>query len=237
MTTPKIRYNKRMHDIQKILLKRLLSQNSQKYSVLTRGYNYDDNIVFHLKQLLAKNFIKKEGNLYTITLQGIQTITTYDLTELEDKGFKTFFLGFLCKYEGKYLIKEHLQGTINFYNLPSGKPWFGEQIESALSHMFKGNTQFALDPKYFSFRSLHVKTVKTSSGEILFDDAFAIYDVAVNKTQYDHIKLKKGIHWMTVEKIKHLPNRWPEIDFCILKNDTLSYQSYTVTSNYILGGV
>ncbi len=223
-----------MHETQKILLKRLLTQNGQRYSSLTVGYDFDDNVVFHLKQLINKGLMKKEADKYLITLEGIKVITDYDLLTIEDTGYKTFFVGFLCNFGDKYLIKEHPTETTNFYNLPSGKPRFGESIDIALIRTFESNTGITLNKKDFKFRSLHLKTVKTSLGETLFDDAFTIYTVEINQKQKERMKLHKQISWKSIGEIQKLSNRWPEIDICILKNDSSPYLSYELKSDYIL---
>src|SRR3990167_10021876 len=170
-----------MHEIQKIILKRLLLQNRQKYSTLTKGYDFEDNIVFHLKQLITRGLIIKTDKLYQITPEGVKQIADYDLLTIENTGFKTFFLGFLCKYESLYLIKEHPSENNNFYNLPSGKPKFGEPIDKALIRTFAENTGIIININNIKFLSLHLKTIKTSQDEILFDDAFTIYKVNINK--------------------------------------------------------
>ncbi|MDP2860712.1 MAG: hypothetical protein Q8N98_03270 [bacterium] len=223
-----------MHDIQKILLKRLLTQNGQKYSSFTLGYNFEDNIVFHLKQLINNGLVKKNNHAYFITAEGVKTITRYDLTTTEDTGFKTFFIGFLCNSDARYLIKEHPFEHGNFYNLPSGKPRFGELIGKALVRTFKENTGAILKPRDFQYQSLHLKTIKTSSGNILFDDAFAIYKVNINGSQKKAMRLNKHIGWRGVEEIKSLANRWPEIDICILNRNKMPYFCYEVVSDYIL---
>lgn len=223
-----------MHDIQKILLKRLLQQNGQRYSTLTVGYNFDDNIVFHLKQLTSHKLIEKLNGNYLITAEGVKTITQYDLTTIKDLGFKTFFIGFLCNFEDQYLIKDHPNGHNNFYNLPSGKPRFGEPIGNALVRTFEENTGVVLKPNDFEYQSLHLKTVKTSEGEVLFDDAFAIYAVEIKLSQKTIMKLIKNVSWKNKDEIKSLQNRWPEIDFCVIENDKVSYRSYEVKSDYIL---
>lgn len=223
-----------MHEIQKILLKRLLIQNGQRYSTLTVGYDFDDNIVFHLKQLIKNGLIKKDADKYLITVEGVKVITDYDLPTIENIGYKTFFVGFLCNWGDKFLIKEHPTETTNFYNLPSGKPRFGESIESALIRTFESNTGVILDGKDFKFQSLHLKTIKTSQGEVLFDDAFTIYKVNITEEQKKKIQLHKQISWKSIEEIQKLSNRWPEIDICILKKDTSPYLCYEVKSDYIL---
>lgn len=223
-----------MHDIQKIILKRLLVQNKQRYSTLTLGYDFEDNIVFHLKQLINKSLIKKEGDFYFITTEGVKEITGYDLPALEDTGFKTFFIGFLCTDGEQYLVKEHPTENNNCYNLPSGKPRFGETIEDALVRTFEVNTEIKLTPSDFQYYSLHLKTIKTSEGETLFDDAFAIYKVDINQEQKSQMKLHKQIKWMASEEIKSLKNIWPEIQICIIDHDLAQYKDYEFVSDYIL---
>lgn len=223
-----------MHQIQKILLNRLLLQNHQRYSSLTSGYNFEDNIVFHLKQLIANNFIQKQDGSYSITAAGIKEIKRYDTPKLKEMGVKMFFIGFLCESKGDYLIRGHPAGLENFYNLPSGKPYFGEGIEKTLVRTFYECTGVKLPLKVFKYLSLHLKTVKTSDGEVIFDDAFAIYQVALSDKDREGMKLKPGIVWLSLNKIKKLPNRWPEIDICILQKGCRPYLVYTFTSNHIL---
>ncbi len=223
-----------LHDIQKILLKRLLQQNGQKYSTLTVGYNFEDNIVFHLKQLISHNLIEKLNGNYLITAEGIKTITQYDLTTIKDLGFKTFFIGFLCNFEDQYLIKEHPTESKNFYNLPSGKPRFGEPIDTALIRTFEENTGIVLKASDFEYKSLHLKTVKTSDGEVLFDDAFTIYQVNINLQQKDSMKLNKQISWKSTKDIESLSDRWPELDLLILQGDKTTYRTYEFVSDYVL---
>ncbi len=217
-----------MHPTQKILLKRLLAKNNQRYSSLTAGYGFEENIVFHLKQLINNGFVEKKQNVYTLTAKGVKEAKN------EDTGLKMFFLGFLCESDGKFLLREHTKGESKFYNLPSGKPQFGEKIETALTRTFFELTELKLNPQNFQYLSLHLKTVKTSNNEVLFDDAFAIYKVAINGDQNAKMRLKNGIKWFLLDEIKSLPNRWPEIDICIIKKDISPYLTYSFISDYIL---
>lgn len=224
-----------MHKLQKILLKRLALQNNQRYATLTSGYDFEDNIVFHLNQLLISGLIEKNDGIYTITTTGIKQITSYEPFELENHGVKTFFIGFVCSDAGgNFLLKSHPQAQTNFYNLPSGKPVFGESMDDALKRTFFENTSLQLDANDFAFYSLHMKTIQTSLGEVLFDDAFTIFTVKINNEQKDQIKLIDSITWYTPEKIRKLPNRWPEIDLAVLEHDTQPYRVYTHISDYIL---
>lgn len=224
-----------MHKLQKVLLKRLQSQNNQRYGTLTSGYGFEDNIVFHLNKLLADKYIAKKDGVYSLTLVGVKEIARYEPFELEDRGVKAFFIGFLCNdEESNYLIKAHPNAKSNFYNLPNGKPFFGERIEDALTRTFNLNTGLDLSADEFNFTSLHLKTIVSSDNEIIFDDAFTIYSVKINKTQKEEMSLLDSVSWKSIDEIKLLQNRWPEIDICILENDLRVYNSYIHVSDYIL---
>jgi hypothetical protein len=224
-----------MHQLQKVLLKRLTLQNKQKYGTLAAGYDFEDNIVFHLNQLLKEGLIEKENGIYAISLKGIKEIANYEPVQLEGKGAKTFFIGFLCQdKQENFLIKSHPQAETNFYNLPSGKPYFGEGIAEALTRTFLFNTGLNLPGENFNFLSLHLKTIQTSQNEVLFDDAFTIYSIQISDNQKEEIKLLNSVQWMSRREIKSLPNKWPEIDICIINKDFSVYQTYTHTSDYIL---
>jgi len=223
-----------MHKTQKTLLKRLLGNKKQKYSSLVQGYTYENNIVFHLKQLTKNGSIVKDGSHYSLTADGIKEIMKFDLSLLEDTGFKSFLFGFLCEYEDEYLIKSHPQAESDFFNLPSGQPRLGEPMNEALVRSFNDNVGIKVKPANFKFLSLHIKTIKTSKSETMFDDAFVIYKTTINKEQKNNMKLHKQVSWMSLDKIKKLNNRWPEINDLILSEDTNPYKAYEFTSDYIL---
>lgn len=223
-----------MHKTQRVLLRRLIANNNQRYSSLTRGYSYEENVVFHLKQLLNVGLIQKQDSGYSITAKGTKEITKYNLETLENTDFKTFFVGFVCKYKDEYLIKNHPNGKVDFYNLPSGKPLFGENINKSLVRIFYENAGLKLKPENFKHISLHLKTIKTSSGETLFDDAFAVYEIWIDSNLKKEMKLAKQIRWYKLEQIKKLKNLWPEINILLIKNRRDPYLSYEFVSDYIL---
>ena len=223
-----------MHDVQKIILKRLFDHNRQRFAQLTQGYSFEDNVVFHLKQLIGKGLVEKCDEHYLITAAGVKTITQYDMQSLIDAGFKTCFVGFLCSYGDSYLLKAHPSGQTNFYNLPSGKPHFGEPTDQALVRLFNKISGMTIQHNAFSFYSLHLKTVKTSANEILFDDAFIIYQIKLSDTQHNNLRLADNISFLPVSDIAKLPNRWPEVGMCILEKDAAPYRAYDFVSDYIL---
>jgi hypothetical protein len=223
-----------MHNLQKEIIKRLILKNGQAYSELTKGYDADDNVAFHVKQLMENGFITKDNSKYKITPQGIYARTQFDLKTLKDQEVKSFFIGYVCKCENDFLIKPHNPGTPNeFYNLPSGKPFFGENLNNSLTRLFFEETNLSLKPNRFQFDSLHMKTVKTKSGEILFDDAYTVYVCEISLAEKQKAVLKRNITWMNPDQIKSLPNKWPEIDLCILRENRAVYNVYEIECEYL----
>lgn len=223
-----------MHTLQKLLIKRLVEENGRVYSSLTRGYDSEDNIAFHLKQLLADELVEKREEKYFITAKGINKLNEFQKTDLKDNTFKMCFVGFVCKCGDEYLIKPHKNAMEVFYNLPSGSPLFGEDLTDALPRIFYDETVINLKYEDFNFDSFHMKTVKSADGDVLFDDAFVVFLVDVTSEQKEKMVMKKGCEWQRKESLEQLKNKWPETDFCILRENWGIYKNYTIVSDYIL---
>ena len=223
-----------MHKTQKELLRRLFLKSNQKYSLLTCGFNYDDNIVFHLKQLVSKNFIKKKDDRYLLTEIGIRKIKEYDQDTLDSKSYKTFLIGILCTDGNSFVLKDHPNAENNFYNLPSGMPEFGEKIEDAIQRIFYEKTRLKIDPNRFAFVSTHLKTVVNDKDLIIFDDVFIIFKLDLDLVEKKKAVLRSDLFWFTKDEILKLENKWFEIDLCVFKEKPDIYKSYTIKSNYIL---
>lgn len=222
-----------MHTLQKLLITRLVKQNGLTYTDLTKGYDSEDNIVFHLKQLLSKGYIEKKDDRYFLTPEGVTTLTTFQKTDLQDNSFKMAFFGFICECGGSYLVTPHKNVSETFFNLPSGSPLFGEKPEDALPRTFYEETGINIPFDNFKFDSLHLKTVKTKEGKVLFDDVFIVYVVVVTEPQKSSMELRKGSTWLTKAEIEKISDKWPEIDMCILRKDWKAYSNYDVFCNYI----
>jgi len=222
-----------MHTLQKLLITRLVTQNGLSYSALTKGYDAEDNIVFHLKQLVSKGFFEKKQDKYFLTAAGISTLNTFQKTDLQDNPFKMTFVGFICSCETTFLLKAHKSDS-PFYNLPSGSPLFGENLQTALSRIFYDISGINVAYEDFIFDSLHMKTVRTTTGETFFDDAFVVYQVEISESQKDKMLSNQDYVWLHKDEIANLEHEWPEIDYCILRKNWEIYKVYDVICDYIL---
>lgn len=218
-----------MHILQKLLIKRLVEENGRSYSSLTGGYDSEDNIAFHLKQLLASDFVEKREDRYFITVRGLNILNTFQKSDLKEDIFKKYFVGFVIKCGEQYLIKQHPKVKEPYYNLPSGTPLFGEPVADALARILFRETGIQLPPESFIFDSLHLKSVKTKEGEVAFDDVFGVYSAEISESAKNTVVLGSDYLWQRREELSAMSNVWPEIKFCILREDWEVYKTYTVT--------
>lgn len=198
-----------MHKLQVNLLSRLKEKNGLSYAQLTRGYTDEDNINYHLRQLIKNNLVYKDEGFYFISAQGIKVLAVITDGIGKNSQPKIVYLGFICQVEDQVLLKAHPNSKEEFYNLPSGQPYFGEKIEAALTRIFYQNTGIKLSPQDFAFDPLHLKTVKTNKGVVLFDDAFLVYKVKSSSSQKEKMKLKNNWVWKDKKELENL-NCWPE---------------------------
>jgi len=116
---------------------------------ITRGYSFEDNIVFHLKRLIKQGLVNRRCGKYHLTKQGLEFSGKFSLSDLEDRKYKTAYIAFICKFNNWYLIREHVSGNSKFYKFPGGKPFLGETMLDACKRIFKAETSIELPYKNF----------------------------------------------------------------------------------------
>jgi hypothetical protein len=225
-----------MHETQKTLLRRLVGKDTLNFTQLASGYDSEDNIVFHLKQLVNKQLIKKSKSVYFLTPDGLRESGKFDKQNLADRSFKNVFLCFIISKDGKYLLREHKSETGVFYKFPGAKPFFGETMSETRVRLFNEELSILksnFTPRFVYF-GIHFKVQKTSTGQVLFDDAFPFYEVNLDEVDEANIVLKKQNKWFSKEEIKKLEGKWPEIDICLFEGDSARYREYSFVNDYNL---
>jgi len=219
-----------MHTIQKLLIKRLIKENNQRYSTLTKGFDSDDNVVFHLKQLQSLGLITKAADIYTITFDGIKKTQEFDINNLSELIPKPLVIGFVCEYEGKYILKTHDNAKEPYFNLPNGRPYHNAKLQDELKRILNEElgSNFTYEPMIFD--SLHMKDVTNTEGKLIFSDAFVVYNVKLKQIG----DLQPNMKLLSIEEIEKLDNRWNEVDMCILRKEWKIYSEYFQISNYVL---
>lgn len=225
-----------MHTIQKNLLRRLVGRDDLTFARLTEGYTSDDNVVFHVKQLIQREFIKKVEQRYILTATGLRESGKFDKVTLEDKEFKNIFIGFIISHGEKYMLREHTSINGTFYKFPGAKPFLGEDMAVARVRLLQEEFEIlnAIPYPETEYFGIHFKIQKTSRDKVLFDDALTLYKVDVSAFAEEDLQLKKHNRWFSKEEISMLSGKWPEIDFCIFDPNNAHYKEYSFINDYNL---
>ena len=223
-----------MHPTQKLLIKRLVTINKQKYSTVTEGYSFEDNIVFHLKQLIKSEYVKKRGIYYYLTKNGLMYSSQLDLNTLENKQYKTLYVGFICTYKNTYLLRKHVFEQETSYKLPGGKPFFGENIDKALIRLLQNDIGIEVEADRFTYRNTQLKTQIARNTDVIHDNVLVTYAVALKEEEISRLSLRQENEWYSREQMQQLEKRWPEVDYSILKPNGPTLVDYEFVSNYNL---
>lgn len=157
-----------------------------------------------------------------------------DIESLNEQSYKTAYIGFICKRRNEYLLRERISGNLRIYKFPGFKPLLGENMKDARKRLFFEATGLDLADMNFRYRSTHFKIQLTSENEVLFDDVLILYDVDTSRHKGEEINLKEGNKWFTLEEIKKLKGKWPEIDLTLLNKKQNMIYEYSFINNYNL---
>ena len=224
-----------MHLIQKELIIRLVLKDHVRFADLTIGYSADDNILFHLRQLIKNGFVKKRDNLYHLTKKGLFFFGHIDLETLADKKFKSAYIGYICQHGKQFLLRERISGQLKFYKFPGAKPLLGEKMSDSRIRLFKQATGLNVDDQQFKYRSTHFKIQYTTKQEILYDDILLLYDIDISKYDENELSLRPGNKWFSLPGIKALEGKWPEIDLTLFNKNQKQIYEYSFVNNYNIG--
>ncbi|NTU73789.1 hypothetical protein HGB07_06530 [Candidatus Roizmanbacteria bacterium] len=223
-----------MHILQKELIKRLISSNGQSYAPLTKGYTFEENIAFHLKQLKKGGYVRKRDGAYFATKKALERSSEFDSETLKEDRYKAAYISFLCRCGEHYLLRKQPTPDGYFYKLPGAKPWFGEEIEKAVERIFKIQSGIELPFSRFLFTALHMKRQLSTANEVIFDNAMIVYEVIVDEKEKKSMKLKQTNAWVSESDLGVLPNVWPEVMIHTINKDKAPFHSYSLISNYVL---
>lgn len=221
-----------MNTIQIEIIARLVSKNGLTYGALTKGYTFEENVVFHINQLIKNNLITKRDSRYFLTAEGLIKSADLDLSNLKETKLKVMYVSFVCFYQNRYLIRSKIYNNSIFHKLPGNKPFFGEPKEIYLIRLLNDELGVDINIDRFKFQSTHLKIHKTSNEKIIFDNIMLVFDVEITEEEFTKSILKNGNKWVTFENIEKLENKWPEIDICIKNKGSEKLYDYEFKSNY-----
>lgn len=211
---------------QRLILRKLVAMNGQRYSELFQYFSYEDKFPYHLKYLLTKGLIRKREGKYFLTKEGMKVTANFDSRTLEEtKGPDVMFL-FVCQRDDKFLLQEHFSNDKNperrVYFLMFAKPQRGLLLAEGAKIEFKRKYGVEVEPVY---RSTYHQIHRTTDGDVLFDDIWLVFDVPQFSGE------TKGF-WATREGVAKLENVHPFIKTLIADNRTEAFLEDEIVLNY-----
>lgn len=160
-------------DIQrKILSKIRFFGQGAKYSDLKVEKVENDLFNYHLKQLVAKNYLLKEKNLYFLTTKGKSLVTNIDEEDLKTPPTYKVSVYMVLLTDGKVLLYKRLKHPqYGYTGLPSGKIRFGENILATAKRELNEETGLIAD---FEIVGNLRQIRKNAEGEVIEDGVFYV---------------------------------------------------------------
>lgn len=219
-----------MNEKQKLILRKLVEINGQKYSQLYKNFSEEDKFPYHLKYLLKQGLIKKRDLHYYLTKKGMKATSTFDTVTLAEVSYPMPLLLFICKYQDKFLVSKHFGDDSNekrhLFALPSAKPLWGKTLEQSCRDEFLRKTGITADFIYQkTFHLVH----KTTDGDTLFDNIFLIFKCEIDNNEF--LKCKKK-YWLTKEEMTSLPNLAITLKRLVVEEAQDVYMQEEITYNY-----
>lgn len=222
-----------MNLVQKTLIKRLVLKNGLRYSQLTKSYDYEDNVAYHLKQLREKGFITKDKNTYFLTPKGLKISGSFELHSLEEQEYVTLYVGLLAFYKNTVCLRN--KGKL-LYRIPGDKPKLGECKKSYIKRISNKEFGFSISDKNVILNSIQFKTNITSSKKVLFDNVLVVYSLEIDEKEYKQCRLRSENKWVRTDSLGKIKNVWPEVNVAVKasKEKNIEITDYTFTSDYNL---
>lgn len=192
-----------LHLKQRKILKLLHHESFRRYSEIYDYFSEEDRFPYHLKQVLKKGLVHKEGSRYSLTNEGFKIAVNNVRQDYSAIEHKVPRIVLVCKTNrNKFLIKKYFNVFGNKkirYGLPGIKMDFGtfpfiKSIEKQISSKFGIEGQA-------SFRAIQSFIQIDKSGQSIFDFLYIVFNIQVNSvlSQID------GYSWLTEKQIKKLP--------------------------------
>ncbi len=187
-----------IHPDQIDILSILKNVPTARFSDLKVNSLENDLLNYHLKHLIQKGFLKKEGQTYSLTIKGSQLISHIPLREKYCDLFKTSVALYVVK-DGKILVQRRKrQPFLGDVVTIAGKIRWGETAENTAKRKLK--EEAGLDA---SFKLLGVmRKTRLMKGEVIEDTlyhiCFANDSTGELIAENDH----GGNYWETFDKYK-----------------------------------
>lgn len=199
------------HEAQLTILRELLFHPTARFSELNRTALPNDHFNFHLKHLIEKGLIEKEGETYRLTTYGLEVAGRLDVktmrivrqpkvgvsiyVEKTIKGKKMLLLG--------TRLKDPIKGYVSSY---TQKVRLGESIFETAKRCLLNETGLEADFEYAG----EFRILRRIEGELIVDvlltcfRAKNLHNEMISKTEESENK------WVTIEEAYQAKNAQPD---------------------------
>lgn len=131
-----------IHPIQKHVLKRLAEHKTLRYGQLKPPHVEGNQFTYHLKTLVARKLVSKNGAAYALTTQGVRFTTQVNFEDFFVRIQPKIVTLIVCKNKhGQYLLyNRSKQPFLHMVGFPYGKIHLGEKVEKAAERELKEKT-------------------------------------------------------------------------------------------------
>lgn len=219
------------HPVQASILQMLRHTASARYSDLMRPSGLEsDSFKFHLRSLVQRGFVQKNGTAYTLTAQGKELANNFDDAERTVQKQPKLTLRICLSRinqvgETEFLFQERLRNPYwGYWDTIGGPVLWGESIEDAANRELAKQTGLQATAAVKAF--YRVRDFNETTGELLEDKLFVV--LSADAYEGEVTDSWPGGHnaWMTVEQLlqtgKYFASTPKMID---LLNSGLSYAS------------
>lgn len=210
-------YESDTHQVQVSILRYLLFVPHATFSELQTTTDLSsDHFNFHIKKLIAKQYIEKSERYYKLSHKGKEYANRMDTDEKAIEKQPKVSIAITLERTSKdgereFLFQQRKKNPyFDFWGRAGGKVRWGESIIEAANRELKEETGLEAD---FEYRLLyHKRDFNKATGKLLEDKIF----LCVYATEYRGEFIEEfegGINrWMTHEEFRTMPKRFTSVD-------------------------
>jgi 8-oxo-dGTP pyrophosphatase MutT (NUDIX family) len=156
------------HAVQKDIIRTLVHVSSARFSELKPTRVESNLFMYHLKQLIAKHVIEKDGANYRLTVKGKLFVDRVNLDKLVFRiQPKIITILTIKSTQGTWLLLERThEPHMNMVGFPSGKIHFGETLDDSAKRELKEKTGIE-DLKLLLRGNIIMRFTDKTSGQIV----------------------------------------------------------------------
>ena len=211
------------HQVQLSILRELLFNPQAHFAQLNKTELTNDQFTFHLKHLVEKGLVEKQGEIYQLTPMGLEVAGRLDVKVLDFVKQPKVGVSICVRDGNKVLLGKRLKdpnkGQIGFY---AEKVRFGESLLETAKRCLLNETGLEAVFKYAG--ELHI--IRKENNVIVVDVLFTCFKVTKFWGNLKEKTVESENFWVNYEEAYTLPNVFPDLkeDLDLYKKDALFFK-------------